>query len=69
VCCVWQVNKPASLCVDMATAAEADELSASVVSPSQHECDAIVQLIDIGDCVQLQLISSSSSSSSHDIVS
>ena len=33
----------------MTTAAEANELTASVVSPSQHECDAIVQLIDIGD--------------------
>ena len=43
-----QINKPASLCVDMATAAAADELSANVVSPSQDDCDAIVQQIDIG---------------------
>ena len=44
----WQANKPASLCVDLATAADADQLSAYVVSPSQDESEAIIQQLDQG---------------------
>jgi len=57
----------------MATAADADDLSASVVSPSQHQSDAIIQQLDQGrhcrhqhliTSITYRQISSSSSSSS-----